>query len=142
MVRRVGFGEDEKEEQPHKAHVGRRGRIFGIMPRVERAKAKSAVKKRGQQPQFTKRDGKPLIAQDNTPRGKRRVKWIIITFLSFWLAGWGYGIISAVDAYMNTSGGASVFLMVWIGGASVGWLLAVLLLLALLFGKEVTKEKP
>lgn len=145
MVRRVGFGEDEKPEKPHKRHVGRHKRVFGIMPEVEAAEntARSDMRrKRRRKPRLSNRFQNPLIPRDNSRRGKARAKWIIVVFLLVWLSVWSFGIYSSVEAYQRSSGGDALFLMVWIGGASVGWLLAVLLLLALLFGKETANKKP
>jgi hypothetical protein len=144
MVRRVGFGRKEEQEQPHKRHVGRHKRVFGIMEEVEKAEqtAQSEMRRnRRRKQKLSDRIKDPLIPRDNSPRGKQQARWIIIAFLSVWLAGWSYGIYTAFEAFTRSSGGTSLFLLVWLTGAGIGWAFAVVILFVMLFGKEKTKKK-
>ncbi len=131
MVRRVGFGEDEKEEQPHKAHVGRRGRIFGIMPRVEHARAEK------QRTRATIQD--PFGSGKRSPENVPDIATIVakirrIVFLFFWLLGWGAALMMSLGIFINSTGLVAALLIGWMGFASIAWLVTAGKFLLALFG--------
>jgi len=133
MVRRIGFGEPDKEDD-------------GIRrKRLQRYKRLTAApwgaRDKGTKPAPTGRFKNPVIPRDASPAGRRRATWIIIGFLALWLAAWTFGLVSAFDAFANSTGGAAIFMAIWLAFAVGGEVIVVFLLLALLFGKDVSKRK-
>jgi membrane associated rhomboid family serine protease len=123
MVRRVGFGEEEKEEEPHKLHVGRDKRLWGIMHRVERARAKGS-----QAAQMAQR--KPTRPK-HAASGQARSASIFgnlmrLTFLFFWLLGWTAAIMLGLAMFAHASGLIAGLLLGWLGFAAIAWLVAAI----------------
>ena len=127
MVRRVGFDAPDPESGKPEDAGG------APSPRMSLAE-KRRLRREG-------RFKDPLIPRDDSPRGRKRAKWIIIAFLSLWMAGWSYAIYTAFESAFRATGVGFVFMMVWIVAAGLGWSFGALLLFMLLFGKEVDKTK-
>lgn len=89
----------------------------------------------------------PRFAVETTLDGTRvvipaRRNWFLVLFLGFWLCGWLLGEVTAATMLLSvfTSGSGeipSVFLLVWLGGWTVGGGFALFMWLWNLMGKEV-----
>lgn len=136
MVRRIGFGAPDTGET-RKPTIEREKRTFGIRPATDRSAGTPDGK-----PRFSGRFENPLIPRDDSPAGRRRAKWIIVGFLSIWLAGWSYGLLQAFSTFGSSSGFGAIFMGVWILFGALGWVVVVFILFMLLFGKELKRATP
>ena len=74
--------------------------------------------------------------------GKRSTRLIVAAFLIVWLTLWSVAIAFAVNAIMGQgSGSADIGLFVWVGVASLFWLLAANLLWRVLTGQPLARVK-
>ena len=102
MVRKVGF---EQEKPKAKKSIAD--------SYLDEFRARSAQKRRAEAP----------VAPS---RHRVRRNWVLIVFLSVWLMFWSFGIltVSAIIA----SGGAPLFLFIWLIAALVGWFVVFVIL--------------
>ena len=68
-----------------------------------------------------------------------RKQWFLILFMGFWLIGWIVGEVSVSGIFFGgqSSGVPDYFLLVWLGGWTVGGAWVIYILAWLLFGKEI-----
>ncbi len=105
MVRRVGFGDSDKQPKRNR----------------QTENANSPAPPRG-------------------PGGATR--WIVGAFLLVWLAAWSSAIAFSVNEIMTQGlGAAGMFLFVWVGVASIFWLLAANMLWRVLTGRPLSNRK-
>ncbi len=85
-------------------------------------------------PQPTRREKLEQKINDKMPKGPARV--FAGVFLFVWLIGWSTGITFAFGALISEWGtGASLFLMVWLTLAVIGWFFAVGFLIKIIKGR-------
>ena len=79
-------------------------------------------------------------ANTGAPKGATRL--IVGAFLVVWLAAWSAAIAFAADKIMSQGlGAAETFLFVWVGVATIFWLLAANLLWRVLTGRPLSTRK-
>ena len=69
---------------------------------------------------------------------------VLILFLGFWLCGWLFGEVSAIRQLETgkTPAGASLFMLVWLGGWTVGGAVAIYFWLWNIAGHEIVSLTP
>jgi hypothetical protein len=62
--------------------------------------------------------------------------WFLIFFLGFWMCGWVFGELSAIKELFVTDNGIKLFMIVWLGGWTIGGIFAGFFWLWTFRGKE------
>ena len=82
----------------------------------------------------------PEPAGKGGPKGATRL--IVGVFLLVWLVAWSAGIAFAIDEIMSQGlGAAETFLFIWVGVATIFWLLAVSMLWRIMTGRPLSNRK-
>lgn len=87
--------------------------------------------------------GKGRSHIEQTPSGLRIIipakkNYFLLLFLTFWLAGWAFGEVTALAQVLNPESGApKLFMLVWLGGWTVGGAFAIYAWLWNLKGQEI-----
>ena len=82
----------------------------------------------------------PPPARGAGPSGATRL--LVGAFLLVWLAAWSTAIAFAVNEIMSQGlGAAETFLFIWVGVASIFWLLAANMLWRVLTGRPLSNRK-
>lgn len=87
--------------------------------------------------EFRQRHNHDLKPDPYATAPKRKRNWFAIVFLGVWLTAWSCGI--TVVAGVLLAGKGEPFLYFWLAAASVGWVIAVYVLLQQIKGKPVSK---
>lgn len=76
-------------------------------------------------------------------RLKSKSSHFVMAFMMFWLCGWAYGEFKVLSILISgESGGASVFLLAWLGAWTVGGVFAATQLLWIVSGYELLSLSP
>jgi hypothetical protein len=66
--------------------------------------------------------------------------YFIILFLAFWMIGWFFGEVSAINTLLDSDSKApKLFMLAWLGGWSVGGAFAIFIWLWNVKGKEIVR---
>ena len=128
MIRRVGFN-NERRNRP----VARPSASDNTPPTdMPSDKSAGASNLRFEPPRIM-----ALLAAQKKP-----VVWLIIGFLSLWLAGWTLGIVfMAVMLLVGGMDGEGSFPLIWLGFASVAWVFVVWMLFWLIRGSRAARKQ-
>ena len=79
-----------------------------------------------------------LLGQELTINIPSHKQWLHLPFLTFWLIGWTFGELAAINELVtNRTNAVDLFLLVWITLWTIGGATAWLTILWIIFGREI-----
>lgn len=72
------------------------------------------------------------------PRQKVQRNWFVLIFMIVWITFWSFGILMAIG--MLLAGGPVAFMLIWLGAACVGWVVALGVIIKQIKGTPVPHE--